>query len=1008
MSGLVHGQSARSGEISGYVSSSSTGASLGNVAVEVEGTALRAVTNSTGFYRLQGVPTGTVTLRTRYLGLPDQVEEVLVSASGPATQNFVLGNRTTRTRSGDDVIELQEFSVIESREMTARALSMNEQKSATNLKNVVAFDEYGYTVDGNIGEFLTHIPGVAVEYSASIPVGVSIRGMPNGMSTVYSDGALTAGGGTATNPSRGPSLAAIATDNISRIEVTKAPTPDMPATGLGGSINIISDSAFNRKKPVFKFNAFTSFRGDYGLGLDSRNLQQPIEGMGNQKNASHILPSFNFSYLKPVNENLAVTVSGTQLLRYIHNDTFFPAWRTSDLVQGNSRYRVVPQVATTKSGQVKVDYRFNERHQIGLRFQKYRRQATQALGDFRPIYGGGSTGDRTQTIGSPNGVGQVQLDAQMVQRNKSSDVMSLDYKYEGDVFDITAAVSESKVNQDNYDDPNGYVGRVYANLTQLVIHGTGITSDPHDAASHVPAQLQAWNRSGDPVNIGDGNLYSIYRVRNQDNRSENRRRTFDLKIERDFLSDSPLRSLMGGLAFSNEKLDTLNHENWWNFRPGESAATRRAGNYGVVDPNMWHQVGPLGGVDVTRISPLLVTELMKDHPEYFALDESRQHITRVNGAKDLDEDILAAFVRADLKFFQDKLSIITGLRFERTSDLGYGPLINNLAQFQKDGNGDLVLDGSGDPIPLTTDTVEKNRLIYQELGTQETGSYDGVYPSLNGSFLITDNIVAKFAYAKTIGRPDLRYIIPGASVSEEEDVTGVRTINVVNTGLEPWEADSYDFTLEAYDLKGATASIGVFQKDIKNFFGATRRSATPEEIERYGGFPGEEYDILTQINSGDAQIRGFEVSYRQLMTFLPEWGRGLEAYVSFTKLNLEGSNAADFTAFNPETLNYGVRYIHPRFSIKYDITYQDETRRAPSGATGSYLWAGEKTRDTLSVEYQLNKKLSIYVQAQDLINGGYTDVQNRYDRSLDTPEYARFQRVISTGIPLTIGIKGTF
>jgi hypothetical protein len=62
----------------------------------------------------------------------------------------------------DSVVRLEALSVVADREMTAQAIAMNEQRSAPNLKNVVAFDEFGDRGLENIGEFLLFLPGVSV------------------------------------------------------------------------------------------------------------------------------------------------------------------------------------------------------------------------------------------------------------------------------------------------------------------------------------------------------------------------------------------------------------------------------------------------------------------------------------------------------------------------------------------------------------------------------------------------------------------------------------------------------------------------------------------------------------------------------------------------------------------------------------------------------------------------------------------------------------------------------
>lgn len=74
------------------------------------------------------------------------------------------------------------------------------------------------------------------------------------------------------------------------------------------------------------------------------------------------------------------------------------------------------------------------------------------------------------------------------------------------------------------------------------------------------------------------------------------------------------------------------------------------------------------------------------------------------------------------------------------------------------------------------------------------------------------------AFAKTIGRPNLSEIIPSISISDPTANDTNRTITVVNTGLKPWTAENLDLSIEKYFENAGHASVGAFQKDIKDFF----------------------------------------------------------------------------------------------------------------------------------------------------------------------------------------------
>ncbi len=105
-------------------------------------------------------------------------------------------------------------------------IAINEQRFAPNIKNVVSTDSHGEVISGNIGEFLKYIPGVDAGGGAYEPGGILIRGFPEHLTEVTSDGAPLASSGSANAPSdRAFSLSTVSINNVSRVEVTKMPTP---------------------------------------------------------------------------------------------------------------------------------------------------------------------------------------------------------------------------------------------------------------------------------------------------------------------------------------------------------------------------------------------------------------------------------------------------------------------------------------------------------------------------------------------------------------------------------------------------------------------------------------------------------------------------------------------------------------------------------------------------------------------------------------------------------------
>lgn len=86
--------------------------------------------------------------------------------------------------------------------------------------------------------------------------GINIRGVEGDYNSFQIDGNRlpSSGGG------RGINARQFAAGGITRIEVIKAPTPDRDGDAIGGIINVVSRSAFQRSDREFEFDA----AGGYG------------------------------------------------------------------------------------------------------------------------------------------------------------------------------------------------------------------------------------------------------------------------------------------------------------------------------------------------------------------------------------------------------------------------------------------------------------------------------------------------------------------------------------------------------------------------------------------------------------------------------------------------------------------------------------------------------------------------------------------------------------------------
>ena len=118
-------QNPSTGVVGGRVSNEALGTYLSNARVTI-GNSLETFTDPFGNYRLTGVPAGEARVRVFYTGFPVQERVVTIRAAQSVTQDFAL---STAGRSDPDApVKLDSFVVAASRDLTAAALAVNEQR----------------------------------------------------------------------------------------------------------------------------------------------------------------------------------------------------------------------------------------------------------------------------------------------------------------------------------------------------------------------------------------------------------------------------------------------------------------------------------------------------------------------------------------------------------------------------------------------------------------------------------------------------------------------------------------------------------------------------------------------------------------------------------------------------------------------------------------------------------------------------------------------------------------
>lgn len=228
---------------------------------------------------------------------------------------------------------------------------------------------------------------------------------------------------------------------------------------------------------------------------------------------------------------------------------------------------------------------------------------------------------------------------------------------------------------------------------------------------------------------------------------------------------------------------------------------------------------------------------------------------------------------------------------------------------------------------------------------------------------INDSLVLRGGAARVVAFPNTEDLNNGVSLNNNAVFdNGVQITPGTGTGgapgLDPFEADQYDLSLEWYYSDEGMLSAGLFYKDVSTFI-VQRQSA-----ETYGGV---NFLINRKVNGDSATIQGLE-----LLAQVPiAGGFGIVATYTYidskTPITDINGNEMAFPGLSKNNANLIGYYEQGPFSARLAYNWRDEYLVALSAAaTGIY----NDTYSDLSatVSYDLNDRLTFQLDGINLLD----------------------------------------
>jgi TonB-dependent receptor len=995
------------GVVTGKVLKPATGEYARYAEVSVNGTALHTETDEEGSFRLAGVAAGEITLVVSMPGYQTAIAQVTVPAGQTVVRNIDL--HSAQGRSGEDeAVSLEKLDV--SAEAEGQAKSYRNQRRSMNIGEHVSSDEFGEVAEGNVGEFLKHLPGVELEYVQFDARGPRLRGLDPQYVGVTMDGVklasadafnATVGSDNAGNEgSRAFGFESISLSSIDSVEVFKSLSADLDADAPAGTINLRSKRAFERQGQ----------RIAYTLSANANSEEFHLKrtsGPGEEKTFK-TRPSGSLEYSNTFFDNRLGIVAN------YNNSSIYNEFQQMSMTTVNRNApatdpRVaVPQLITFTDGPkltdretftFRADYKLTPNFSFGVNTTYGKYHAIFDNRQFRFVSHTNNNAAQRLTI-----IGEDPLVEFETGATSASSISLLG----GAVHKLTDTISVLPSFDWKITDNLRIEGRfgwsesenVYESLRRGISNSIGV-----DAINNIRYTARRSNRmsadwvitqTGGP-DWGDAGNFRNPRVYDEGRTDFNEVYSGGLDLTwRKPVFGLPA-FLKAGIKSREEYRKFTDTRNWNRYNyigPGGGPT----GSFGAIPTTYPIEMSALGtyfpslsGRPPGFADRSLAADLYNEHPEYFVPEAAARSADTyfasfIANNRSIYERVDAGYLLGNIKF--KRLQIQPGVRFEQTTD--------EMLEATRRPNAEVIAAGyTVNNATGRATTIPGLAYQWQTLPTHtRKTTYDHVFASAGVKYLISKNFEFQAGYHQAISRPPL-VVISGVTTYNETS----QIIQTPNPGLLPEESQNLSAKLTYLLPTLGTLSVGAFQIDVDNL---------RVDFDRPPGTWGDEfpdidqdlygaYTVRSTVNSENARrFRGLELDYRQQLTFLPAAFNHSSVFANYTR------NYADLRrgGMAPHQVNVGGSLRFKRFQFGGSFKWTSDTPW--TNIANSVRFRRERSVVDLNASYAFNQHLTLTLTGRDVGNAGLEIIERR------AGQQDELQQKDIYGTLWTLTVRGTF
>ncbi|OGU35144.1 MAG: hypothetical protein A2068_04720 [Ignavibacteria bacterium GWB2_35_6b] len=357
------------------------------------------------------------------------------------------------------------------------------------------------------------------------------------------------------------------------------------------------------------------------------------------------------------------------------------------------------------------------------------------------------------------------------------------------------------------------------------------------------------------------------------------------------------------------------------------------------------------GFEEVIVDPNATNYLGSTRSEY--LDQSSENY-------DASEAVMAAYGMTTINF-NEKLSVLAGLRFENTTN-----------KYKS----------------LAVESVNKG---------ESDASYSNVLPSVHFTYRFTENTNLRLAYSMGISRPSYKALVPYEFRDDD-----AREISRGNPDLEPTNSNNFDLMFENYTSYLGLFSAGVFYKQMTNIIVGT----TVFETHEFEGSP-QVYEVSKPVNGdNDATIYGLELAVNQRLNilgipFLDNFS--IYANYTYTKAEIEVGGRKLPLGSSPENIaNFAIMYDNPKLGLSFVISnnFRDDILQSVGADKYTDSYFKKEYHLDISVTQRIMENLTLFLQLNNL-----TDQEEQQIFGDPSEGYSKMQQWAKFNSYGTLGIS---